>query len=113
VYSFEGPPHTSSAWKVGHMHGTTLERKRPVWSTEDDSSFQQRGFAFLTPESLVVAWMEKKGQHGDQRKRKFDEFAEDLFFLKEIESLLVEHSNKQIEVGMMTQWLFKPEFLHC
>lgn len=94
------------------MHGTTL-RKRPVWSTEDDSSFQQRGFAFLTPESLVAAWMEKKGQHGDQRKRKFDEFAEDLLFLKGIESLLVEYSNKQIKVGMMTQWLFKPEFLHC
>ncbi len=71
------------------MHGITLERKRPVWSTEDDSSFQQRGFAFLTPESLVAAWMEKKGQHGDQRKRKFDEFAEDLF-LKGIEILLVE-----------------------
>ncbi len=89
MYSFEGSPYTSSTWKVGHMHGITLERKRPVWSTEDDSSFQQRGFAFLTPESLVAAWMEKKGQHGDQRKRKFDEFAEDLF-LKGIEILLVE-----------------------
>lgn len=69
---------TFSTWKVEHMHGTTLQRKQPVWGTGDDSSFQQRSFAFLTPKTLVAAWMEKKGQLGNQRKRKFDKFVEDL-----------------------------------
>lgn len=55
-----------------------------MWGIEDNSTFQQRGFAFLTSRSLVKAWEEKRNRYGIRRaylvipcKRKFDEFAED------------------------------------
>ena len=49
----------SFSWKVEDLHGTTLQRKQPAWSTIDHSGFQQRGFTFLTSKSLVNAWMVK------------------------------------------------------
>lgn len=49
---------SAGAWRAKDFHGTTLQRKVPVFG-RDDGPYQQRGFAFITGASLVSAW--KKG----------------------------------------------------